>query len=144
MTRVTEPIAGKQAAGSPSAGSTGDVMLRWAVRLILAQAVVLAAVTAFLAYASVRSQASTVRVELSVTGYALLITALLALVGIALLRRRRWARGPAIVLELLQVPIALGMLTGGMPAIGVPVLLVSATAAGLLLAPSTRLALARR
>lgn len=118
-----------------------DTTLRWAVRVVLLQAVALAGLTALLAYSDATAQVTTLRMALSVTGYALLMTVLLASVGVNLARHRAWARGPAIVLELLQVPIGYGMLTGGAAAIGAPVLLASLAGAGLLLAPATRLAL---
>jgi hypothetical protein len=118
-------------------------MLRWAVRLVLIQTAALAGLTILLAYADVTAHVSSTRMALSVTGYAVLMTLLFALVGVNLARRRGWARGPAIVLELLQAPIAYGMLTGGQVGIGAPILLMSLVSAALLLAPATRLALGR-
>jgi hypothetical protein len=138
VTGVTEPVS----ADGAQVGS--ETTLRWAVRLIAVQTVALTVVTAFLAWSSAVHRTTTLRMALSVTGYALVITVALGLLGVSLHRRRRWARGPAIVLELLQVPIGYGMLTGGLPFVGAPVLLVSLCAAGLLLAPTTRFALARR
>jgi len=134
---VTEPTA--DAAGVPS-----RTTLRWAVRLILAQVVALALLTAALGYGSLVDRSTTARMAASVTGYALLLTVLLGCAGVGLARHRRWARGPAIVLELLQVPIGFGLLAGGLAVVGVPMLAASIGAAGLLLAPSTRFALADR
>lgn len=115
--------------------------LRGAVLLVLAQATALAAITAFLIYADLTQRVAAARMALSVTGYALLMTALFLLVGVNLARRRRWARGPAIVIELLQVPIGLSMLSGGLPVVGAVVLVSSLAGAVLLLAPPTRAAL---
>jgi hypothetical protein len=83
-------------------------------------------------------------------GYAAVLVAmiagaalLLALLGRWLARRRRWARGPAIVLQLLALPVAYFMITGaGGPftkAAGVFIAIVAIGCAALLLAPSSRL-----
>ena len=148
MTGVTEPTAAGPIPGTDQARASdtplpSDATLRWAVRLVLVQAAALAGLTVLLAYADVTAHVTTARMALSVTGYALVMTVLLALIGVKLARRRAWARGPAIVLELLQVPIGYGMLTGGLAGVGAPVLLVSLAGAALLLAPTTRLALGR-
>jgi hypothetical protein len=55
--------------------------------------------------------------------------------------RRGWARGPAIVLEMLFIPIGYYMTTGGLAWLGLPVMALGLVGAGLLLAPSTRTAL---
>lgn len=134
---VTDPMA------ADVAGASTQTSLRWAVRLIAVQVLALAVLTAVLGVNSLGERSTTVRMAASVTGYALLLTLLLAVVGVSLARRRRWARGPAIVLEFLQVPIGFGLISGGLPAIGVPMLILCLSAAAMLLAPSTRLALAR-
>ena len=115
--------------------------LQWAVRLLFLQAAGLAVVTALLVYLNLTAKATTMQMALSITGYVALMTAAFAFVGVSLSRRRRWARAPAIVIELLQVPIRYTMLTNGLPALGAPVLLLGLAGAVLLLAPATRRAL---
>jgi hypothetical protein len=66
----------------------------------------------------------------------------LGFVSYCLARRRRWARAPAIVIELLLVAIAYAMLRGGgLLWAGLVLLVVGLVGAGLLLAPGTRRAL---
>jgi hypothetical protein len=120
-------------------GSTAT--LRWAVRLLLVQAAGLAVVTLLLVYLDVTAKWTAAEMALSTTGYLALMTVAFGFVGISLARRRRWARGPAIVIELLQVPIGYTMLTNGLPVLGVPILVLGLVGAGLLLAPATRQAL---
>jgi hypothetical protein len=55
-------------------------------------------------------------------------------------RGRRWARSPAIVLQLLLVPIGSGMI-GGLGWPGLVVMAMGLVGAGLLLVPQTRAAL---
>jgi hypothetical protein len=114
------------------------VTLRSAVWLVLLQAAGLALLTLFLVYLDLTAKSATVAMALSTTAYIALMTAAFAFVGISLARRKRWARGPAIVIELLQVPIGYTMLTNGLPAVGAPVLILGLLGAGLLLAPATR------
>jgi uncharacterized membrane protein YhaH (DUF805 family) len=118
--------------------------LRWAVWLLTAEAVVLAGVTAFFVYEDVAATPDSVRDALAITGYFAVLTLLLAGLAWALARRRAWARGPAIVLELMLVPVGYYMLEAGQPAFGVPVIVVGLAGAGLLLAPPTREALGIR
>jgi hypothetical protein len=115
--------------------------LRWAIWLLLAQAVALGAVAAFLVYEDLTAPASSARGAILVTVYVALMAGVLAVLGWALARRRRWARGPAIVLQMLLLPMGYTMVIGGLPWLGVPVLLVGVCGAGLLLAPATRAAL---
>ena len=106
--------------------------------LVLVQAAGLALLTLFLVYLDLTAKSATVAMALSTTAYVALMTAAFAFVGISLARRKRWARGPAIVIELLQVPIGYTMLTNGLPAVGAPVLILGLLGAGVLLAPATR------
>jgi hypothetical protein len=114
------------------------VTLKWAVWLLLIQATGLAFVTATLVYLNLTAEKTSLAMALSTTVYVALMTAAFAFLGASLSRRKRWARGPAIVVELLQVPIGYTMSTNGLPAVGVPVLVLGLLSAGLLLAPATR------
>ena len=62
----------------------------------------------------------------------------------ALVRRRRWARSPAVLTQLIALPIGIGLSGNGGAAVGVP--LAVCAAAGLigLVAPATSRALGER
>ena len=127
---------------TPPAPPAGSATLTWAVRLLFGQVAGLLAVTVLLVYLDATSHASAAESAASVTGFSFLMTAALALVAFSLARRRRWARAPAIVIELLLVAAGYTMLrVGGLLAIGIPVLILGLVGAGLLLAPGTRRAL---
>jgi hypothetical protein len=119
----------------------GPATLRWAVGLLAAQAAGLAVVTVLLVYADVVATTTTVQGAIGLTIFAALMAALIGLFAWSLHRRRRWARGPAIVLQLLLVPIGWTMVGGGQPALGVPVIALGLIGAATLLAPATREAL---
>jgi hypothetical protein len=125
----------------PAEPTPSPTTLRWAVRLLLVQAAALAVLTLLLVYLGLAGDYTAARMALSLPGYVGLMTAALLGLGVALARHRRWARGPAIVLELLQVPIGFTMLSGGLPQVGAPLLISGLLGAGLLLAPATRQAL---
>jgi hypothetical protein len=118
--------------------------LRWAVRLLFVEAAALVVLTVFLVYLDVTARMTAVQAALSITGYVALMAAALFAVAVALARRRRWARAPAIVLHLLQIPIGMTMVSGGLPLFGVPAVALGVTVAALLLAPATREALGIR
>jgi NADH:ubiquinone oxidoreductase subunit K len=68
--------------------------------------------------------------------------ALVAAVGLALVARglragRRWARSPALVANLLVVPVAVGLLQGGRWYVGLPLLALAVAVLVLLFHPST-------
>jgi hypothetical protein len=115
--------------------------LRAAVGLLLAQAVVVALVVAFLVYKDFTAPVASWRDAMIVTGFAALIAVVLGALALALTRRRSWARGPAVVLELMLLPIGWFMISGGLAWLGVPVFLLGLLGAGLLVAPTTREAL---
>jgi hypothetical protein len=51
-------------------------------------------------------------------------------------RARRWARAPALVTQLLAVPVAVGLLQGGRWYVGVPLLLWALVVLALLFTPA--------
>jgi hypothetical protein len=122
----------------------GSRTLRWAVVLLAIQTVGLVAIVGWLSYADLASPSQSTASAVGLTVFVALWAALLGGLAWALWRLRSWARGPAIVLELLLVPIGYSMASNGLPWVGVPVLLLGLTGAGLLLAPSTRAALGLR
>jgi hypothetical protein len=50
---------------------------------------------------------------------------LVLLVGRAVLIRRSWVRSPVVMLELLSIPVAVGLLQGGRYDVGVPLIAVA-------------------
>jgi hypothetical protein len=126
------------------AGVPVPATLRWAVVLLGVQAVGLVLLVALLVYADVRSTSNSVSGAVGLTIFAVLIAALFGLLVWALAGRRAWARGPAIVLELLLLPVGYSLITSGLAAIGIPVLVLAGATAALLLSPSTRAALGAR
>ena len=72
------------------------------------------------------------------------LAVLLALLGWQLVRLRSWARGPAIVLELLLAPLGYYMVIGGAAWLGIPAIVAGLACTGLLVAPASRQALGIR
>ena len=61
----------------------------------------------------------------------------LGLVAWGLVRARRWARAPALVVNLLVLPVAFDLVRGGRWYVGVPLLVLAIVVLALLFAPST-------
>jgi hypothetical protein len=95
-------------------------------------------VTGLLVYAALTQTAASVGSAVTVIGVMAGLAALLVLFGVLLTRRKGAARGPAIVLELLFVPIGWQVIQGGLAAVGIPLIILGLLCAGLLLAPATR------
>jgi hypothetical protein len=78
------------------------------------------------------------RVAYAVPGAVLFVVFGLGLVGAAwgLVRRRRWARAPAVVAQLLALPVGLSLARSGRTVLGVAVLVVAGVALGLVLSPA--------
>ncbi len=70
-------------------------------------------------------------------GLALAAALGLALVARGLAGHRRWARSPALVTNLLVLPVALSQLRGGLWYVGLPLLLLALAVIVLLFVPST-------
>jgi hypothetical protein len=76
----------------------------------------------------------------AVAGFALAGGGVLMLLAQAIRRRRGWARSPAVVLQLLALPVGVGLLQGHVWAAGVPVLLLAAATLWHLMAAGSALA----
>lgn len=137
--RVTQPKPLEHDAAAPSPAT-----LRWAVRLLLAQAVVAGGYAGYLLYEDLTADVRDTTAALYVTGYFVAFAALLVGLALALRRHRRWARGPAVFLELMLLPIGYFAALAGWLWIGVGVIALSLICAGLLLAPASRAALGFR
>lgn len=120
---------------------TNAPTLRWAVRVLAVEAVALTGLAIYVAWATLAR--STTSKQGAGALLALIVIGMLIVAGLsrALSNLKTWARGPAIVLELLLLPIGYTMISGGLAYVGIPVMLVGVVGAGLLLAPATRTAL---
>jgi hypothetical protein len=134
VVRMTSPAL-------PRLGEPIPAALRWAVRLLLGEAAAVALIAGYLLYEDLTAEVTSLGQALAVTGYALVMAALLALAGINLARRRAWPRGLAVALQLMLVAIAYYMVRGGLAWLGLPVAALGLTVAGLLVSPATREAL---
>jgi hypothetical protein len=125
-----------------SRGTTlAPATLRWAVWLLYAEALAVAVVTGLLLYAAATQKAVSVSTAVTIVAFMAGLSAVLGLLGLLLARRKAAARAPAIVLELLFVPIGYYVVQGGVLWIGIPLMIVGLACSVLLFAPSTRQAL---
>lgn len=111
--------------------------LRWAVALLVVEAVTVALLAVFLVYQGIADEAASLGTALSVAGFTLVVAAVLAGLAFALWHRKPRARAPAIVLQLLAVMYALTTLTGGAVWPGLPAGVIGIVVATLLLTPAT-------
>jgi hypothetical protein len=109
--------------------------------VLIGETVLLAVLVLVLVYADLTAPAGSTRTAVGVTLYVAMIAALMGFLTRSLAGRRAWARGPAVVLNLLLLPIGYSMAAGSLPWVGVPLIAVGLCGAGLLLAPGTRAAL---
>ncbi|GIJ23235.1 hypothetical protein [Micromonospora lutea] len=117
------------------------VTLRWAVRLLRGQAVAVGLVAAWLIVADLTATTTDLASALLVTAFAIGAAVALWALGGALLRRRSGARAPAIVLQLMLLPIGWFMIQGGLGWLGVPLLALGVGVTWLLVSPPTTRAL---
>ncbi|NLU76882.1 hypothetical protein HCA58_00430 [Micromonospora sp. HNM0581] len=117
------------------------VTLRWAVWLLRGQAVAVGLVAAWLIFADLTGTATDLTSALLVTAFAIGAAVALWVLGRALLRRRAGARAPAIVLQLMLLPIGWFMLQGGLGWLGVPLITLGLGVTWLLVSPPTTRAL---
>ncbi|MEV4713029.1 hypothetical protein [Micromonospora sp. NPDC049374] len=117
------------------------VTLRWAVRLLRGQAVAVGLVAAWLIFADLTATTTHLTSALLVTAFAVGAAVALWALGGALLRRRAGARAPAIVLQLMLLPIGWFMIQGGLGWLGVPLIALGVGVTWLLVSPPTTRAL---
>jgi hypothetical protein len=87
--------------------------------------------------ASLTDESDRAAAELAAAG-AVLAGVVLLLLARAVDRRRAWARSPAVVLNVLPLPIALGVLQAGVWWVGVPMLLLAGAVLYLFATPDLR------
>jgi hypothetical protein len=115
--------------------------LRWSVRVISLHAVAVFGVAVLFTWGSLTAKGmSTVSVVATPLIFFFFAAVFIGL-AVALHQMRGWARGPAIVLEMLLIPIGWYIFSAGVVVVGVPVVLTGLAGTVLLLAPSTREAL---
>ena len=121
----------------PHAGRT----LVWCAALVgLEAAGLLAAAAFYLVELLVADAGDAVRALVTVA-LALAAGTGLALVARGLRRRRRWSRAPALVTNLILLPVAYGLVQGGRWYVGLPLLALGVAVLVLLFAPATAAAL---
>lgn len=113
--------------------------LVWAVRLLLAEAVALVVLTAYLLVLDFTADFASIAVAVALTGFTAVGAVAVFLVARALGRRSAHARGPAIVVQLFVIAAGGFLLQTDSALIGVP-MMVFGVAVGLLcvLPPTTR------
>lgn len=115
------------------------VTLRWAVRLLWGEAVAVGLIAAWLVWADLTATTTDLTSALLVTAFAVGAAAALWALGGALARRRAGARAPAIVLQLMLLPIGWFMVQGGVGWLGVPLMALGLGVTALLVStPTTR------
>jgi hypothetical protein len=115
--------------------------LRWAGWLLRGEAVALGLLAAFLISEDLTATATDVVSALLITAFAVGGAVVLWALAVALGRRRAGARAPAIVLQLMLVPVGYYMLQGGLGWLGVGLIALGVLVCGLLLSPPTTRAL---
>ncbi len=118
--------------------------LRAALVVLVVQAASLAVLVVFLVFALGRQDTGRLVLRELLPFVVLAVVVALALGGFAwLLRRRRaWARGPVVALELMFIPVSYYLV--GISLVGILITLSSMASVTLLVAPASRTALGIR
>ncbi|MET7705315.1 hypothetical protein [Micromonospora sp. NPDC005413] len=117
------------------------VTLRWAVRLLWAEAAVVGLIAIWLVWADLTATTTDLLSALLITVFAIGAAVVLWALGRALLRRQAGARSPAIVLQLMLLPIGWFMIQAGLVWLGVPLMALGLGVGWLLVSPPTTRAL---
>jgi len=120
--------------------------LRAAIALLVVQAVLLVAFTALIGYSLYRENPGYVysRAFLPFEIFAIVWALVLVALGTRLARRRAWARGPVVALELLFLPLGYFFFQRGAGLVGIPMVVLAVACVGLLIAAPSRAALGIR
>ncbi len=124
---MVRPVSSDRADGNPT--------LLACVGLVALEAAGLLAAAVFFAVETVVATADDRTRAVLAALLTLLAAAGLALVARGLHRRRRWARAPALVTNLLVLPVAWDLLRGGRAYVAVPLGLLAVTVMVLLFRP---------
>ncbi len=120
---------------------TNAPTLRWAVRLLAVEGLLIGAAAAYVAYEVFTATATSKQSGSAFFAFVLICALFVGVLARSLYNYRAWARGPAIVVNLLLLPTGYYVAEGLVAYAGVPIMIVGLVGAGLLLAPSTRTAL---
>ena len=121
-------------------GDTPATLL-WAVRLLIAEAAALAALTVYLIVEDLTADAADVVVAIALTVFAALGAVAVAALARALARRSAPARGPVIVVQLMLMVVGYYMVRAALLWLGVPLLLLGLVVTVLTVSPPTTRAL---
>jgi hypothetical protein len=111
--------------------------LRWAVWVLAGEAAALGVIAGYLAYLDLTSTVTDLTSALIVTGFAAGAAVLLAVLARAVHRCRAAARAPAIVLQLMLLPIGYYMTIGGLAWLGLPLIGLGLATVTLLVMPAS-------
>ncbi len=109
-----------------------------AIGALIVEALGALAVAVLLAAAALTESAVSTASAIGTVVVVVLLAVLFAALARLLAKRSRGARGPALVLQLLLIPIGWYIARGGTPWVGVPLLVVVILGVIGLLAPATR------
>jgi hypothetical protein len=117
--------------------------LRGAITLLVVQALGLLALVGLVAYALSRENPAYLysRTFLPFELFAIVWAVVLVALGTRLARRRAWARGPAVALELLFLPLGYFFVQRGAGLLGIPMIVLAVACVGLLITARSRAAL---
>jgi hypothetical protein len=115
--------------------------LLWAVRLLLAEAVALVVLAAYLLVLDFTADTTNIAVAAALTGFAVVAAVAVVFVARALARRSPHARGPAIVVQLFVIASGGFVLQTGTAWIGALLMLLGAGVGLLCVLPPTNRAL---
>jgi hypothetical protein len=133
---VSRPTAGIVSAVTTDSGPLPGP-LRWAAALLRGEATAIGLLAAFLVYQDLTTTAADLVAALVVTAFTAGIAAALWALAVALGRRRAGARAPAIVLQLMFLPVGYYMVQGGLAWLGIPLVVLGVLVCGLLVSPPT-------
>lgn len=122
---MSDEKSAQQTEGTPEPVAPTSLTLRIAGSLVALQGLlVLAAAVFYLVEALVSDASSLLNVAMAVVLFLLMGGGLL-LVARDLVRRRRWARAPAVTWEVICLPVAYGLADSGRWYLGLPVAIVA-------------------
>ena len=137
----------RDATDLPAASSSGHPAappsLRTAAALVGLQGTVLVGTGVFFAVETVVAESFDELGAWLIGVMALVAGVVVLLVARGLLAARPWARSPALLVQVLSLPVGIQLLQGGRWYLGVPALVVALVAGWCLFAPATGRALVR-
>lgn len=114
-----------------------SVTVEWATRLLFLEAAAVTAAALFLVYEDLTTTGYNPKLAIFITAYTSAYAVAFIVAAVALARRSRWSRGPALVLNLFLLPIGFFMVLGGLWWLGVILIAYGAVVAVLLSTRST-------